>query len=87
MMSLLLFLHRVKKAATDDDRDDGCVREKSSCVPSKVDEAHHLVCLVEERGKKKGEHGWPPIRPCIHGSHAQRNHNKNASFYGYSNKR
>ena len=41
-------LRRVKKAATDDDRDDHCVREKSSCVPSKVDEARH---------------GWPPIRP------------------------
>ena len=53
-MSLLLFLHRVKKVATDDDRDDGCVREKLSCVPSKVDEARHLVCLVEERGKKRG---------------------------------
>ena len=53
-MSLLLFLHRVKKAATDDDRDDGCVREKSSCMPSKVDEARHLVYLVEERGKKRG---------------------------------
>ena len=35
-MSLLPFLRRVKKAATDDDRDDGCVREKLSCVPSKV---------------------------------------------------
>ena len=53
-MSLLLFLHRIKKAATDDDRDDGCVREKSSCMPSKVDEARHLVYLVEERGKKRG---------------------------------
>ena len=38
------------------DRDDGCVREKSSCVPSKVNEARHLVCLVEERGKKRGEY-------------------------------
>ena len=64
MMSLLPFFSRVKKAATDD-RDDGYVREKSSCVPSKVDEARH---------------GWPSIRPYIHGSHAQWNHNKNVSF-------
>ena len=55
-MYLLLFLRRVKKAATDDDE---------------------MMAVL----------GRPPIRPCIHGSHAQRNRNKNTSFYGYSNKR
>ena len=53
-MSLLPFLRRVKKA-TDGDKDD---REKLSCVPSKPvrDEARQVVCLVEERGKKRGEY-------------------------------
>ena len=37
------------------DDEDG--REKS-CVPSKLvqDKAHHVICLVKERGKKRGEY-------------------------------
>ena len=41
---LLPFLRSVKKATTDDGRNNGCVRKLSSCVPGKVESGGRGAC-------------------------------------------
>ena len=58
MKSLLSYFNRQKEEKTVPSEDDDDTSNKDSEAPSSkvVNEARHLVCLVEERGKSRGDY-------------------------------